>query len=222
MNIGIIGTGNMGRALGLGWARAGHSVLFGSRDPSKAKAVAATSGAHAGNFDDAAEFGDVVLYTVRGVFPSRLLRKPAALAQKIVIDCNNRDVGNDARPGDFRFDTPNSRPTLTEALQEDAPQSRVVKAFNTIPQPVIELGREQLAKHRVSVFLCSDDQTAKGVVKKLAEELGFVGIDSGGLERSILVDGVADFLRLLIGPMGLGMKATMSVDVLSAAGGISS
>jgi 3-hydroxyisobutyrate dehydrogenase-like beta-hydroxyacid dehydrogenase len=37
MKIGIIGTGNMGRALGTGWARAGHDVLFGSRNPAKAK-----------------------------------------------------------------------------------------------------------------------------------------------------------------------------------------
>lgn len=37
MKIGIIGTGHMGRALGLRWAREGHQVLFGSRDLSKAK-----------------------------------------------------------------------------------------------------------------------------------------------------------------------------------------
>lgn len=41
MKIGIIGTGNMGQALGLGWARTGHEVLFGSRDAKKAKAIAA-------------------------------------------------------------------------------------------------------------------------------------------------------------------------------------
>ena len=78
MKIGIVGTGNMGRALGLRWARCGHEVLFGSRDVKKAKAVAADGSAstQAGDFDAAAAFGEVVLYTVRDYFPSRLLKEP--------------------------------------------------------------------------------------------------------------------------------------------------
>ncbi len=85
MKIGIIGTGNMGR--GLRWAREGHHVLFGSRDLSKAKAVAVSGpgSAQAGDFDAAAAFGEVVLYTVRDVLPSSLLREPQALAGKVVI-----------------------------------------------------------------------------------------------------------------------------------------
>jgi 8-hydroxy-5-deazaflavin:NADPH oxidoreductase len=94
MRIGIIGTGHMGRALGLRWARIGHQVLFGSRDLDKAKAVAEGGSGltRAGDFDAAAAFGDAILYTVRGVYPSALLREPAALSGKILIDCNNRDL----------------------------------------------------------------------------------------------------------------------------------
>src|SRR5437667_1153516 len=94
MRIGIVGTGNMGRALGLGWARAGHEVLFGSRDVKKAKAVAADSfvSAQTGDFDAAAVFGDVILYTIRDYFPSSALKEPQALAGKIVIDCNNSAI----------------------------------------------------------------------------------------------------------------------------------
>lgn len=40
MNIGILGSGNMGRALGARWAQAGHNVFFGGRDLNKTKAVA--------------------------------------------------------------------------------------------------------------------------------------------------------------------------------------
>lgn len=221
MNIGIIGTGNMGRTLGLRWAGAGHDVLFGSRDPAKAAAVAASSPgsrARAGDFDAAAAFGDVVLYTVRDVFPTSLLRTPQALAGKIVMDCNNRDLGDDRRPGEFRFDTPPPAISLTQRLAADVPSARIVKAFSTIPHPVIELDRETLAPHRVSVMLCADDGEAKAVVKGLVEELGFIGVDSGPLENAPLVDGVADFLRLQIGPMGLGLFATMSVSVLKARG----
>src|SRR5881398_230296 len=94
MRIGIVGTGNMGQALGLRWARAGHEVLFGSRDVKKAKAIAADGSAstQAGDFDAAAAFGEVVLYTVRDYFPSQLLKEPQALSGKIVIDCNNSAI----------------------------------------------------------------------------------------------------------------------------------
>ena len=56
MKIGIIGTGNMGQALGLRWARVGHDVLFGSRDLSKAETIAASGpdSTQAGDFDSAA------------------------------------------------------------------------------------------------------------------------------------------------------------------------
>src|SRR4051794_33541299 len=101
MKIGIIGTGDMGRTLGVRWAQLGHAVRFGSRDPAKASAAALAAGpaAEAGDTDAAAGFGEVVLYTVRGVVPSRLLREPAQLAGKIVIDCNNSDY--DPARGEF-------------------------------------------------------------------------------------------------------------------------
>jgi len=212
MNIGIIGTGNMGGALGLRWAQAGHAVLFGSRDLDKAKAAAARAAHHAqaGDHDAAAAFGDVVLYTVRGIFPSTLLRDPSLLAGKIVIDCNNTDMTPDVRPID-----PNpGGPTLVELLARDIPQARVVKAFTSIPHRVIELSRETLASARISALICADDAQAKRTVTTLAEELGFVGLDCGPLEYSRTVDGATDFLRFQIAKMGLGVFATLSLNVL--------
>jgi hypothetical protein len=49
----------------------------------------------------------------------------------------------------------------------------------------------------------------------LAEDLGFVGMDSGTLEHARLVEGAADFLRLQIVAMGLGGLATLSIKVLN-------
>ena len=219
MKIGIIGTGKMGRALGSSWARVGHQVMFGSRDANKVRAMADSAAlkAEAGDFDAAAAFGDVVLYTVRGFFPSRLLDNPESLAGKVVIDCNNRDVGNDARPADFDFNVPSPPVSLSIQLAKDIPRAHVVKAFNTLPAPVLALEREKLLPHRVSVFLCADDPAAKTIVRQLSQELGFVAVDSGGLAMSSLVDSVADFIRFQIGGMGLGMFATTSVQVLPEA-----
>jgi predicted dinucleotide-binding enzyme len=207
MKIGIIGTGNMGRA------------LFGSRDLAKAEAAAASApgSAQAGDFDAAAAFGDVLLYTVRDVLPSSLLREPQALDGKIVIDCNNSNV--------LGFDVPDPQgrrglhfvptvPSLAEQLAADIPRAQVVKAFNTVPSPVLDLSREQLRPHRVPVFLCADDVRAKWVVNGLVEDAGFVGVDSGDLEYARLVEGVADFLRFQILGLGRGLRATVSVNVL--------
>jgi predicted dinucleotide-binding enzyme len=208
MKIGIVGTGNMGRTLGLRWARAGHDVAFGSRDPVKAAAIAGEAeSARAGDVDAAAGFGDVILYTVRGVLPSKLLRDPAALAGKIVIDCNNSDA-DPARPGEF---LPAPVPTFAQQLAGDVPAARVVQAFNTVPHRVLELDREQLAPQRISVFVCSDDVAARTTAIRLAGDLGLVGVDCGELARSRLVDGVVDFIRFHIARMGRGPLTTISL-----------
>jgi NADPH-dependent F420 reductase len=212
MKIGIIGTGNMGRALGVRWSRAGHDVVFGSRDPAKAAAAAAAAAAtaRAGDLEAAAAFGDVVLYTVRGVAPSQLLRDRGTLGGKIVIDCNNSDF-DPARPGEF---LPPPVPTFAEQLARDAPAARVVQAFSTVPHRVIELDRAQLAPRRISVFVCSDDDAAKRAVIELANQLGFVGIDCGELARARLVDGVTDFIRYHIA--GLGRGPLIAISLASA------
>jgi predicted dinucleotide-binding enzyme len=217
MKIGIIGTGNMGQALGTGWAQAGHDVLFGSRDPAKAK-DAAGDFAQSGNFDDAAAFGSIVLYTVRDVLPSNLLRTPETLTGKIVIDCTNNAIlgvevpDPQGRPG-VHFET--TIPSRAERMAADIPRARVVKAFNAIPGSVIALGAEKLRPNAVPVFLCADDEDAKSTVKQLVEDLGFIGLDSGRLEHANVVEGATDFLRLQIVAMGLGTFATLAIKMVS-------
>src|SRR5205823_10438398 len=96
------------------------------------------------------------------------------------------------------------------------PGARVVKAFNTMASQVIELDRDLLTRRHVSVFLCSDDEQAKSLVKQLAEELGFIGVDCGKLERAQLVEAVGDFIRFQIIGMNLGPYATISLNVAAA------
>lgn len=212
MKIGIIGTGLMGRTLGVRWAGAGHEVLFGSRDATKARDAAHQAGAAArsGTTDDAAAFGDAILYTVRGVFPSQLLAAPDSLAGKVVIDCNNTDF--DMQRGE---PLPLPSPSLAEQLALDIPGARVVQAFSTLPYPVLELPREQLAPRRISVFVCGDDAAAKQTVAQLAEQLGFVAVDSGPLRRASLIGALADVIRIQIIAMGRGYFTTMSLDTMT-------
>jgi len=66
MKIGIIGTGRLGSALGKMWAEKGHSIVFGSRDPDKAKKLATSIGSNAsgGTYEETVKFGDIIILAV--------------------------------------------------------------------------------------------------------------------------------------------------------------
>jgi predicted dinucleotide-binding enzyme len=62
VKIGILGSGNMGRSLGILWAEQGHEVFFGSRTADKSKAIAESAGrgCQGGTNDEAAKFAEVL------------------------------------------------------------------------------------------------------------------------------------------------------------------
>ncbi|MGG6266413.1 NADPH-dependent F420 reductase [Leptolyngbya sp. AN03gr2] len=212
MKIGIIGSGNMGRSLGILWAEQGHEVFFGARTAEKGQAIAefARHGTQGGTNDQAAEFGEVLLYSVRGVHPAEVLTSTEVLAGKVLIDPNNSTI-----PDGFAYE-PIAK-SLAETLAEQVPNVIVVKAFNTMAQEVFELAPEPLRTHQVSVFVASDDDQAKQKVMTLAEEIGFSAIDSGSLRNARLIEGLGDFIRLIIIGQQKGGYATISVNVLPGA-----
>jgi 8-hydroxy-5-deazaflavin:NADPH oxidoreductase len=212
MKIGIIGSGNMGRSLGILWAEQGHQVFFGARTAEKGKAVAALAGqgSQGGTNDEAAAFGDVLLYSVRGIHPAEVLTSTEVLTGKILIDPNNSTI-----PEEFAYE-PIAK-SLAETLAEQVPQAIVVKAFNTMAQEVFELAPEPLKDHHVSVFVASDDIHGKQTVMQLAEEIGFVPINSGGLRNARLLESIGDFIRFIIIGQLQNSYATISVQVLPAA-----
>ena len=83
LKIGVIGAGNVGIALGSVWVKAGHAVMFSSRhiEDDRALAQRLGGGASAGTSQEAAAFGDVLLFSVPyGALPEliRRLRTDAA------------------------------------------------------------------------------------------------------------------------------------------------
>jgi L-ascorbate metabolism protein UlaG (beta-lactamase superfamily) len=102
LKIGIIGSGRQGGAIGRLWARAGHQILFSSRNPDSLKALVAEAGetARAGTPSQAAEFGDVVLIAVPyGALPQVGRDYAPQLKGKIVIDVGNPRVDRDGDVG---------------------------------------------------------------------------------------------------------------------------
>ena len=194
MRIGVVGTGNMGRSLGLLFSEQGHEVFFGSRDIRQAQEAAklAHGNVQAGSNDEAARFGDVVVWGVRGVSAAEVLQDLSVLNGKTVLDMNNNETRTDGGIG------PEDE-SLAEKLQREIPDAHVVKAFNTLPMEVFEVSKEELQRNSVSVFIASDDEAAKSKVRALATEAGFTAVDLGPLRAARMSEGIADIIRVLIG-----------------------
>ncbi len=92
MNIGIIGTGRIATALAQRWLETGHSVLLGSRDAGKAAAVAAELGgaAQGGGYQQAVDFGEVIVLTTPWEATEETLRGLTGLAGKVLLETTNK------------------------------------------------------------------------------------------------------------------------------------
>lgn len=194
MKIGIVGTGNMGRSLGLLWAAYGHNVFFGARNVEKAKAATELSSnpCHYGSNQAAAAFGEIIYFNPRDIHPQEVLTDISVLDRKIVIDSNNGSI-----PDDYAYEP--IVVSRSEQLQQQLPNARIVKAFNTMPQEVFEVAPETLRTYNVACFIAGDDADARQAVAELASEIGFEPIDCGLLRQARLLESAGDLIRLIIG-----------------------
>ncbi|MBC7801162.1 MAG: NAD(P)-binding domain-containing protein, partial [Gemmatimonadaceae bacterium] len=169
MRVGIIGTGNMGRAVGVRLAHLGHEVAFGARTPDQAADAAklAGHGAQGMSVAEAARYGDVLVWTIRDPNPAGVLSDPALLDGKIVINVNNRDYATDVQEGAW------FGPAIAEQAQALAPRARVVKALNVVAMETLDTDPAALRAAGAQVFIAGADADAKAVVARLMGELGF-------------------------------------------------
>jgi hypothetical protein len=191
MKIGILGTGDVGRVLGAGFAALGHEVMIGSRDPQKAEVKGwlekAGAKASAGTFAEAAAFGDMaVLATLwTGTENALKLAGPQNLIGKTVIDTTN--------PLDFSTGAPRlslgHSDSAGEKVQGWLPQSKVVKAFNHVGNA--HFVKPQFPDGPPTMFICGNDAGAKKTVTGILEGFGWSVIDIGGIEGSRLLEPLA-------------------------------
>ncbi len=197
LTVGVLGgTGPQGRGLALRLAMAGHPVVLGSRDASRARAVAAelleeaagqeeidglVSGA--GNAQ-AAQAGDVVIVAVPwSGHEATVASLRAELAGKVVVDCVN-PLGFD-KQGAFALEVPEG-----SAAQQAAallPDSRVVAAFHHVSAVLLN----DLDVHEVDtdVLVLGDDRAATDLVQGLADSIpGVRGIYGGRLRNARQVE----------------------------------
>ena len=176
--IGVIGSGNVGSALGGVWAKAGHEVMFASRTLENDKALAAKLGANAraGTPKEAAAFGDVLVFSVPyGALPDLGKSLASTIKGKIVIDACNPFPGRD---GDIANWAREKGAGLASA--ELLPGARIVRAFNAVG--AARMGNVHQEPGRVGMPIAGDDKEAIDVASRLIREIGFEPVLIGGLD----------------------------------------
>ena len=198
MKIGIIGTGKLGTNLGLLWADKGHEILFGSRDPVRAKSLESTleKDVKGGTYSEAANFADVIVLAVPWSAVQESLEEVGDLTGKILIDCTNAVA---PKLGGLLMGHTTS---AAEKIAEWAKGAQVVKAFNTLGAE--NLVDSQILEQTPSTFICGDDLEAKSVVKELGIDLGFDVVDAGPLKKARLIEPLAMLWIELAYNQGLG------------------
>jgi predicted dinucleotide-binding enzyme len=177
MNIGIVGSGNIGATAARIFANVGHDVaVSNSRGQESLVPLVEEIGsnARAATVEEVADIGDVVLVAMP-FFAYEVL--PAdRLAGKVVVDAMNYYERRDGRI-DF------NGLTSSEVVAQHLPNSRLVKAFNTMHYQTLRTeGRPSAPmEERLVLFVAGDDEEAKAVVSRLIEEIGFAPVDTGSL-----------------------------------------
>lgn len=184
--IAIIGTGEVGGALGPEFAALGHTIVYGSRQPDRRSVRSLVErtgpGASATTPDKAVLGADAVVLAVPGLLVDEITRDLGDLSGKIIIDPTNPLERSMLR---FRHavDTSNA-----EIIQAAAPDARVVKAFNTLNwRTMVD---PSLAGGPVSIPIVGNDSSAKRFVSELVEGMGMEAIDLGDLEHARWVEGM--------------------------------
>ncbi|MFI1912279.1 NADPH-dependent F420 reductase [Nocardia sp. NPDC020380] len=191
MRIGIIGAGAMARALGTGWAAAGHEVVVGGRDSGKAAqaAVEIGNGARGVSLEQAAGFGEVVLLALPVSALGEVLAElgPEVFAGRTLIDCTNAFL-----PQESGWIL--SEDAVAERISATVPGAHVVKAFNLLAAEVWAAPRREVGGARLTVPLCGDDPTAVALVAGLAEDLELRPVRAGGLNRARYLEATSVFV----------------------------
>ncbi len=186
MKIAVIGAGNVGGALGGGWVRSGHQVVFGARNPASAKtrkALEAAPGATVAPIAEAVAAAEAaVLAAPWGGAAQSALAACGDLGGKPLLDCTN-PIGPDFALTHGKDDSGG------EQVQRWAPTARVVKVFNTTGFNNME--NPFYSGEPTSMFYCGDDSQAKDVAKLLAEDLGFEALDVGPLSQARYLEPLA-------------------------------
>jgi 8-hydroxy-5-deazaflavin:NADPH oxidoreductase len=178
VKIGIIGSGRVGSALGGVWADAGHAVMFSSRHLDNDKKLAAAIGANAraGTPQEAATFGQVLLFAVPySAFPELIKSLGDSFKGKVVINASNPFPQRD---GEIATQAREKGAGLFDA--QLLPGAYVARAFNAVGAARMASAHEDPGK--IGMPIAGNDKKAIEVASRLVREAGFEPVVVGGLD----------------------------------------
>ncbi|HEY4189155.1 MAG TPA: NADPH-dependent F420 reductase [Candidatus Limnocylindrales bacterium] len=183
--IAIIGTGNVGRAVGAGAAKAGYDVVFAGQDADKAETVAEGAGATAATTPrKAVADADIVVLAVPYTAVADVAREIApVIAGKIVIDPTNP-----IKPDGSGLATDNGT-SGAETIAALLPGAKVVKAFNTLFAS--NTANPEGHGQQLDSLFATDDEVAKDAVCGLSGTIGFRPVHVGPLAASRELEAMA-------------------------------
>ena len=188
MKVGVLGSGDVAKALAGGFLKHGHQVMLGTRDAGKLKDFAAEhKGAQVGSFADAAKFGDLVVLAVKGSVALEALKAAGAanLAGKPVIDATNPIADAPPENGVLKFFTDLNQ-SLMERLQSAFPDAHFVKAYNSVGNA--RMVNPQYPGGKPTMFICGNDDKAKAAVRGINEQFGWETADMGKAEAARAIE----------------------------------
>jgi predicted dinucleotide-binding enzyme len=179
--IGIIGSGNVAKALASGFLDHGYDVMMGTRDESKLGDWTTPSGKkpQLGKMNDAASFGEVLVLAVKGFVAIEAIQLAGKdnLSGKVLIDTTN-PIDESTPPSNgilHLFTGPNE--SLMERIQDAAPGAHVVKAFSCVGNAFMV--NPNFSQGRPTMFICGNEESAKTVVSGILDQFGWDVEDIG-------------------------------------------
>jgi predicted dinucleotide-binding enzyme len=185
--IAVIGTGNVGGALGPRFSELGHDIIYGSRQPMRADVQELIGRTH-GNATamvpaEAAAAADIVVMATKWADAEVALKSLGDLSGKIILDPNNavRVDANGMRHMDVETST-------AQMIQGWAPNANVVKAFNTLGAGT--MANPASAGGPMTIPIAGNDADAKAVIAGLVTGIGFDVVDMGDISAAHVIEGM--------------------------------
>jgi predicted dinucleotide-binding enzyme len=206
MDVTIIGTGNMARAIGKRLTAGGHQVTVLGKETDAAEAVVeelGTESAKAGRSGEPIDDEVVVLAVYYPDAKAAVEGYGDGLSGKVLVDITN--------PVNETYDDLVTPPdgSAAQELAAVSPGAKVVKAFNTTFANT--LGEGRVGDQPLDVFIAGDDQDAKATVSKLVEDGGLRPVDAGSLKRARELEAAGLLHMSVQGALGSGFGSALKI-----------
>ncbi|HEV8387652.1 MAG TPA: NAD(P)-binding domain-containing protein [Nitrososphaera sp.] len=185
--VGILGSGDVGKALANGFLKYGHQVIIGTDHAEKLSEFKHEHpGLETASFEQAARSVEILVLCVKGTAAESVVQKvKGAISGKTIIDATNPIADAPPQNGVLKFFTTLDE-SLMERLQRIAPDANFVKALNSIGNA--GMVNPDFGGTKPTMFICGNNEGAKRQVSQVLEKFGFEIEDMGMAESARAIE----------------------------------